>query len=67
MKAEEFEAAIQNWDLPLVIKPGDELPTAGGYGVMICYNEADLKKATNRIKEASDTKIHYHRTIYRRN
>lgn len=56
VKAEEFEEAIQNWHLPLVIKPGDELPTAGGYGVMICYNEADLKKATNRIKEASDTK-----------
>jgi hypothetical protein len=35
-------------------KPGDDLPTAGGYGVMICYDEEDLAKATQRILEASD-------------
>ena len=38
---------------PFVIKPGDDLPTAGGYG-MICYDEEDLAKATQRILEASD-------------
>ena len=38
---------------PFVIKPGDDLPTAGGY-VMICYDEEDLAKATQRILEASD-------------
>ena len=27
---------------PFVIKPGDDLPTAGGYGVMICYDEEGL-------------------------
>ena len=26
----------------------------GGYGVMICYDEEDLAKATQRILEASD-------------
>ncbi|MBL0846741.1 MULTISPECIES: ATP-grasp domain-containing protein [Mammaliicoccus] len=52
----EFDEKIKHWKLPLVIKPGDELPTAGGYGVMICYNEDDLNKAIARIKEASDTK-----------
>ena len=41
-------------DFPFVIKPGDDLPTAGGYGVMICYDEEDLAKATQRILEASD-------------
>ena len=39
---------------PFVIKPGDDLPTAGGYGVMICYDEEDLAKATQRILETSD-------------
>lgn len=39
--------------IPLVIKPGDDLPTAGGYGVMICYHDADLQKAITRIKEAT--------------
>lgn len=56
IKAGEFEDVIKEWTLPFVIKPGDELPTAGGYGVMICYNETDLIKATDRIKEAPDTK-----------
>ncbi len=37
----------------LVIKPGDDLPTAGGYGVMICYHDADLQKAITRIKQAT--------------
>lgn len=26
----------------------------GGYGVMICYNEEDLEKATKRIFDATD-------------
>lgn len=49
----DFKARIQEWSFPFVIKPGDDLPTAGGYGVMICYNEEDLEKATKRILEAS--------------
>nr|WP_263315045.1 ATP-grasp domain-containing protein [Mammaliicoccus sp. Marseille-Q6498] len=53
---EAFEERIKHWELPLVIKPGDELPTAGGYGVMICYTEADLEKASQRIKKATGTK-----------
>lgn len=48
----DFKARIKEWDF--VIKPGDDLPTAGGYGVMICYDEEDLAKATQRILEASD-------------
>ena len=47
----DFKARIS---FPFVIKPGDDLPTAGGYGVMICYDEEDLAKATQRILEASD-------------
>lgn len=50
----DFKARIKDWSFPFVIKPGDDLPTAGGYGVMICYNEEDLEKATQRIFEASD-------------
>ena len=43
-KIEQFENEIKNWEFPFVIKPGDDLPTAGGYGVMICYHDADLQK-----------------------
>ena len=55
VSVKEYEEEIKNWELPLVLKPGDELPTAGGYGVMICYTEDDLKKANQRIKEATET------------
>ena len=54
VKMEEFETKIKEWDFPFVLKPGDELPTAGGYGVMICYNNIDLAKAKARIKKAED-------------
>ena len=43
----DFKGRIKDWDYPFVIKPGDELPTAGGYGVMICYNDEDLEKQLN--------------------
>lgn len=51
---ESFKDAIQNWQYPFVIKPGDDLPTAGGYGVMICYNDHDLAEAQKRIEEATE-------------
>src|SRR5699024_11120597 len=43
-----------NWTFPFVLKPGDDLPTAGGYGVMICYDDEDLIKAKSRIEQAKD-------------
>ncbi|GGB12220.1 ATP-grasp domain-containing protein [Macrococcus hajekii] len=49
---DELEETLKKWNYPYVIKPGDEHPTAGGYGVMICYNDEDRKQALNRIKEA---------------
>lgn len=54
----DFKARIKDWSFPFVIKPGDELPTAGGYGVMICYNDEDLEKATKRIFDATDATDH---------
>lgn len=51
---ESFKDAIKNWQYPFVIKPGDDLPTAGGYGVMICYNDHDLAEAQKRIEEATE-------------
>ncbi|MGV3042881.1 L-aspartate--L-methionine ligase LdmS [Staphylococcus rostri] len=57
---EEFEQVVRNWPLPVVIKPGDELPTAGGYGVMICYTQDELEQAIVHVKkaeEATDTLI----------
>ncbi|PHK49088.1 L-aspartate--L-methionine ligase LdmS [Staphylococcus edaphicus] len=52
VKIEDFEAAVSLWEFPFVLKPGDDLPTAGGYGVMICYTEEDLAKAKIRIANA---------------
>ena len=54
VKVEAFEDAITNWTFPFVLKPGDDLPTAGGYGVMICYDDEDLIKAKSRIEQAKD-------------
>ncbi|AVQ33547.1 ATP-grasp domain-containing protein [Staphylococcus muscae] len=48
----EFEQAVRRWELPVVIKPGDDLPTAGGYGVMICYTQKELEQAIARVKKA---------------
>ncbi|MEY8599131.1 ATP-grasp domain-containing protein [Staphylococcus shinii] len=49
----EFENSVSNWSFPFVIKPAGDLPTAGGYGVMICYNNEDLKNAKQKISKAS--------------
>ncbi|QLK86536.1 ATP-grasp domain-containing protein [Staphylococcus sp. 17KM0847] len=51
---DDFESTVRRWSLPLVIKPGDELPTAGGYGVMICYTQEDLEQAIGRVKKARE-------------
>ncbi|TDM00782.1 L-aspartate--L-methionine ligase LdmS [Macrococcus carouselicus] len=48
----QLSEELQKWDYPYVIKPGDDHPTAGGYGVMICYNSQDRDKALSRIQEA---------------
>lgn len=60
VEIDRFQEALKHWQFPFVIKPGDELPTAGGYGVMICYNQSDLNRAIKRIenaKEATQTLI----------
>lgn len=54
----DFKARVQDWTFPFVIKPGDDLPTAGGYGVMICYHQNDLQKAMTRIFEAEAATSH---------
>src|SRR5699024_156161 len=52
VKREDFEDAIADCELPFVFNPGDDLPTAGGYGAMICYDDADLLKAKSSIEQA---------------
>ncbi len=54
VSADELEAQLANWEYPYVIKPADDHPTAGGYGVMICYNDDDLKRALQRIGNVAD-------------
>ncbi|MGK0576655.1 L-aspartate--L-methionine ligase LdmS [Macrococcus capreoli] len=52
---DDFESVVKEWTLPFVIKPGDEHPTAGGYGVMICYTEEDVAQAIERVRQAEGT------------
>lgn len=55
VEIEQFEDEVRKWALPFVIKPGDEHPTAGGYGVMLCYNNEDVEHSIERVREAEDT------------
>ncbi|PTI46998.1 L-aspartate--L-methionine ligase LdmS [Staphylococcus succinus] len=50
---ENLEKSLSNWEFPFVLKPGGDLPTAGGYGVMICHNNKELIKAKQAISKAS--------------
>ena len=43
----DFKGRIKGGIILFVIKPGDELPTASGYGVMICYNDEELRKSNS--------------------
>lgn len=52
---EDFEDTVRKWELPFVIKPGDEHPTAGGYGVMLCYTQEDVERSIKRVREAEGT------------
>lgn len=40
-----LQKELKKWTLPLVLKPGDDTPTAGGYGVQICHTDEQLEKA----------------------
>lgn len=51
--AKELRDKLATWHYPYVIKPGDDHPTAGGYGVMICYNDEDREKSLQRIENAN--------------
>lgn len=55
VKYTDFEQRVREWTLPFVVKPGDEHPTAGGYGVMLCYTDEDVEQAVRRVREATDT------------
>lgn len=45
VSSKELEQALTHWELPFVLKPGDETPTAGGYGVQICHTKEQLAVA----------------------
>lgn len=53
VQSSELTEKLKSWEYPYVLKPGDDHPTAGGYGVMICYNDEDRAKALKRIDEAN--------------
>ncbi|MGX9136518.1 L-aspartate--L-methionine ligase LdmS [Rummeliibacillus sp. JY-2-4R] len=42
---------LKSWSTPLILKPGDDTPTSGGYGVMICYTDEQLQVAIERFQE----------------
>lgn len=49
VKIDDFQTRVREWKLPFVVKPGDEHPTAGGYGVMLCYTEDDVENSIKRV------------------
>jgi len=42
--------AIKNWQPPVVLKPGDDSPTSGGYGVTICHNKEELTEGLRQFR-----------------
>ncbi|HBT72087.1 MAG TPA: ATP-grasp domain-containing protein, partial [Lysinibacillus sp.] len=42
--------AIKNWQPPVVLKPGDDSPTSGGYGVIICHNKEELTEGIRQFR-----------------
>lgn len=45
VSSKQLAEALKRWELPFVLKPGDETPTAGGYGVQICHTNEQLEVA----------------------
>ncbi|GGG11092.1 ATP-grasp domain-containing protein [Lysinibacillus alkalisoli] len=50
----QVQATAQYITLPVVLKPGDESPTSGGYGVMICHTKQAITDALRKFQQ-SDT------------
>lgn len=42
--------AMKNWKPPVVLKPGDDSPTSGGYGVIICQNQDELTEGLRQFR-----------------
>ena len=58
VEIDKLKDELKQWDFPFVLKPGDDLPTAGGYGVIIVYNEQELADALERIEAAQEQTAH---------
>ena len=42
--------ALKNWKPPVVLKPGDDSPTSGGDGVIICKNNDELTEGLRQFR-----------------
>lgn len=51
VKGCDLAKQLTSWSLPVVLKPGDDSPTAGGYGVVICYDEQQLADGIQRFED----------------
>ena len=51
IKGNQLVNELKSWSTPLILKPGDDTPTSGGYGVMICYTDEQLQVAIDRFQE----------------
>ncbi len=55
---EQLANELKSWSTPIILKSGDDTPTSGGYGVMICYTDEQLQEAVERFqKEKTETII----------
>ena len=52
----QLEEELKSWKLPLILKQGEDLPSSGGYGVMICHTDDQLAEAIHKFK-SEDAKM----------
>ncbi|KFL42525.1 hypothetical protein CH76_11985 [Lysinibacillus sp. BF-4] len=53
VKLADATATIASMTLPIVLKPGGDDPTSGGYGVMICRTNEQVTEALRQLRKAT--------------
>lgn len=53
VKLADAPATISSMTLPIVLKPGGDDPTSGGYGVMICHTNEQVTEALRQLRKAT--------------
>lgn len=57
VKLADAQATIAAMTLPIVLKPGGDDPTSGGYGVMICHTNEQVTEALRQLRKATTENV----------